>query len=313
MPAFTIDSATALETRRHGIPYVMQRTPGAEVDTNYQENWTPDLVNSSFVAIVAWDDSDTFVLDMIGEHQQNAGYITRWNPEQSPFNSDLYCVGCKTIANLGRQSLDANNGNAVKFEYVAFAVTFASFIYPVLDDDQILIRGTPYEFLRYVERYTDQVGQSISTAGQFEYSKNAAGVFVPWVAPGGATPAIPTPPALMLPYRQIEYVWRYVPGPLDRLENQCDALYGQLNDAVFDGKAIGTCMYVGMKNRPVPSTPAGNRLFTVTHKVLYFLRGWNSVYRPNLGGGDGAWDVARNRATGEPPYSEVDFSFLWIL
>lgn len=311
--AFSIDPATALKTTRHEIPYVMQRTPEATVDTNYQENWTPDLVNSSFVAIVAWEDADLFVLNMLGEHQQNGASITRWNPEQSPFNTDLYCVGCKTVANLGAQSLDAANGFAVKFEYVAFACTFAAFLYDIKEDNQILVDGVPDESLRYVEKYSDQVGQSISTTGMFEYSKNDAGVFVPWVAPGGLTPAIPTPPALMLPYRKIEYRWRYVPGPLDDLEANSDLLYGHVNDLVFDGKAAGTCMYVGMKKNPVPSTPAGNRLFTVSHFVNYFRLGWNSVYRPKLGGGDAGWDTARNRKTGEQPYANANFEIMWSL
>ncbi len=294
--------ATSIRTARDRVSYVMRggiSTP----DTDYQDEFTPQNVNASFVALVNWDDAELFVVDMMGEHRQMGGQIARWNPEQHPTLAGLYCVGCKRLGNYGRMSRDPVR-NSVEFEGVAYACTFAAFLYDVLEDEDILDPDTLQkdESLRYVERTRRNIGQSISTAGQFEYT----------TAPNLA---IPTPPALMIPYSEFTYTWRYVPGPITDLEAACDQLYGTVNDDEFEGKAEGTCIYLGMEPEPIIATPALNRgvdrLYTIKHKVGFFKQGWNSVYRPNLGTPPGDWDTARNRTTGGPPYESSNFNVMF--
>jgi hypothetical protein len=133
---------------------------------------------------------------------------------------------------------------------------------------------------------------------------------------------IPTPPALMCPYREMTYTWRYVPGPLDSLITRSQDLYGTVNSTPFDVPycaatryPAGTVMYLGMEEEPIVCTPAGNvnedRLYHIPHKFAYRKQGWNAVYRPNLGAPPGDWDQARNRATGAPPYGSADFQTLF--
>jgi hypothetical protein len=340
---FTIDPTTASTTTRHGIPYVMMRAD-SPADTLYIEEYTPQNVNGSFVSIVAWYDAANFVLDMLGEHRQNStGGIARFNPEAHPYIDNLYCVGCKTIANYGVHGYSAPNNFAIEYEYVAYACTFAAFLYDVLEDQDVSYGLMGLEINRYVERRGKNIGQSLSTQGAFEYCRDANGNLVAWLNPGGgSTQAIPTPPALMVPYREMTYTWRYVPGPLATLIDRSQALYGTLNNDYFDPDWCGTTyppgtvMYLGMEEEPIIATPAGNtgkdRLYTVPHKFAANLNGpaavfgqdgmtlvpgtgpgWNSVYRPNLGAPPGCWDQARNRANGGPPYALNDFTQLYML
>ena len=146
--------------------------------------------------------------------------------------------------------------------------------------------------------------------------------------------AIPTPPAIQVPHREMTYTWRYVPGPLTNLIALSNDFYGFVNDAPFDAAFLGlrrdgvthvyppnTVMYLGMEEQPILATPAGNRglnrLYDVPHKFVAMLKGptgypgWNSVYRPNLGVPPGDWDTARNRKTGGPPYGQKDFTQLF--
>ncbi len=296
---------TAMQTSRRGLNYVMRggiSTP----DTDQVDEFTPQNATASYVALVKYANARLFVIDMLGEHKQFVGKIQRWNPEQHHTLEGLYCVGCKRLGNYGTMSRDGNT-NGTQFQGVAYGCTFAAFLYDLREDEDIEPGGVRDESLRYVERTRRNIGQSISTQGQFEYDSPNA-----WPT---KNESIPTPPALMIPYSEFTYTWRYVPGPITRLEAACDALYGTVNDAVFEGKDPETCIYLGMEPEPIIATPAGNiredRLYTIRHKVGFFRLGWNSVYRPNLGVGDGAWDIARNRQTGEPPYALTDFSTMF--
>jgi len=313
--------STAMQTTRGGIDggihYVMRggiSTP----DTDCMDDFTPQSVNASYVALVKWANASLFVVYMLGEHGRLGGQIRRYNPEQHHAIQHLYCVGCKRLGNYGRMSIDPRT-NATQFEGVAYACTFGAFLYDIKEDEDILnpVTLVQDESQRYVERTRRNIGQSISTAGQFEYDSPNA-----WPT---RNDVIPTPPALMCPYSEFTYTWRYVPGPITDLEDRCDALYGKVNNAIFDGKAIGTCMYLGMEPEPIIASPASDitgsialpvgpdRLYTIKHKVGFFRLGWNSVYRPNLGLGDGAWDQARNRATGGPPYTLATFSTMFTV
>lgn len=349
------DGPNPCSTSRRGILYDMQRTPGADSDTYYKESWTPALVNSSFVAKVDWEDANEFVVDMLGEHQQSGVKIRRHNPEQHPFNPNLYCVGCEIIRNLGELTRDISAGNSVKYEWVEYACTFAAFLYDIKDDDDV-DGDANGELIRYIERRAKQAGQSIQANGLFEFATGRAAAWnivsvyaigdmvstetdadgvrnwksltnanvgntpvegVNWTtvgATGTNYDPIPTPPAIMVPYREIQYVWHYVPGPINRLLDVSDAYYGTVNDRLFDslviggveyGYAAGTLLYLGMDYEPVPSTPAGNRIFKVTHKFAFRKQGWNTAYRPNSASINtaGDWDAVRSRRGRRPPYA----------
>jgi hypothetical protein len=318
MAEFNIDPETSLATTRNGIPYVMRgglSTP----DTDYIEDWTPNLVNASFVAIVAWADSDQFVLDMLGEHQQSGTIITRWNPEPHPYIPFLYCVGCKYLGNYGAMSQDEAYGNAIQFEYVAIACTFAAFFYDVKEDYEI-----DTEIERYVERRGKNIGQSISTNGMMEYVSDANGNPLAWTPPKGNGPGvvtIPTPPAKHMPYREMTYTWRYVPGPIDNIIANSAAAYGKVNNDYFDPLTCGTTyeegtvLYLGMEEEPIVCTPAGNlgrdRLYNVPHKFAWRPQGWNTAYRIGIDGTAGDFDGVRASGTGKPPYEMTDFTKLF--
>lgn len=308
-------------TNRSQIPYCMMRTPGSDLDTNYMEDWTPHNVNASFVAGIQWGLIGPFVLDMLGDHHQVNGQIHRFNPEPHPYIPFLYCVGCKVIANYGAPTnteVTDGNGNAqypISYEYAAVACTFSAFLYDVLTDEAILDEdGTPNEMLRYVERRGKNIGQSLSTVGQFVYASDGA--------------PIPTPPAIQVPHREMTYTWRYVPGPLDDLIALANATYGCVNEEDFDPYVLGdayppnTVMYLGMEEQPILATPGGNtgpnRLYDIVHKFAAFTQGpsgnpgWNSVYRPVPP--PGRWDQAQTRATPQtPPYAQAPFADLFTL
>jgi hypothetical protein len=303
-------------TVRHGIEYDYQRNPGGDSDNYYKESWTPQLVNSSFVAKVEWGDSTIFVLDMIGEHQRFGGNILRWNPEKHPIYPQLYCVGCELVRNLGELDYDPAHRNAMRYQEVEYLCTFAAFLYDVRSDADVaysvsgpILNGR--ELGRYVVRKGKQTGEAIQYNGQFIYAS----------APQDA---ILTPPSLMAPYRVLDYVWHYVPGDvtgqLGGLITTADNLYGTVNNAIFDpsqtftGYPIGTLMYLGMDYEPIPSTPAGNRLWTVTHHFAYRPYTWNAVYRPRAAGNtNGDWDGVVNKDSGNPPYASSNFMTLWNL
>lgn len=296
-------------TTRHGVHYDMQRSPGGDSDTYYKESWTPQLVNSSFVAKVAWEDANNFITDMIGEHRQVGTKLRRYNPEQHPFFPNLYCVGVELVRNLGVLTYDATANNAVEYEQCEYNCTFAAFLYDVKEDADV-DSNSRKELIRYVERRSKQVGQSLQANGLFEYV----------TAPHDA---IPTPPSIHIPYKEVKHVWRYVPGPIENLRDVADAMYGKTNLTAFDvnydlknpagGYNPGTLMYLGMDEDPVPSTPAGNRLFHITHNYAFFRYGWDSVYRPNMGAPPNDWDTARNRATLAAPYQRGEFLNLYSL
>lgn len=297
-------------TRRHGIPYTMQRTPGGDSDNYYKESWTPSLVNASFVAKVDWELAQTFVLDMLGEHKRTAGpvgagRIDRYNPETHPFYPNLYCVGCESVRNLGRlnaHTIPGMGDGVVQYEQMEFVCTFAAFLYQVKENADV--DASPLgELIRYVERRGKQIGQSIKAGpGQFEFA---------------SAPNLPinTPPAIQIPYRNLSYEWHYVPDPIGNLITTADSYYGTVNLTTFDGRyAAGTLLYLGMDYDPIPSTPAGNLLWRIKHQFAFFKYGWNRSYRPN-GGGDlanagddnGLWDSVRNHTTGLPPYKSSEF------
>lgn len=293
-------------TSRHGIEYEMQRTPGGDADTYYKENWTPQLVNASFVARVAWNDGNTFILDMLGEHTRaGVGLINRNNPEQHPFFPSLYCVGVETVRNLGVLTYDATANNAVQYEEVEYLCTFAAMPYRVLENADVWGLGAGAESYRYVERRSELVGQSIQANGAFEFGS-------PNAYPTPNDP-IPTPPAIHVPYTKLMLIWHYVPDPITVTETSCEALYGTVNDAGFEGKSAGTLMYLGYQKEFIPSTPAGNWLWKITHNLAYFPSGWNRAYRPNGPSDAAPWDSVRNRATGNPPYASATFTNMFLI
>lgn len=359
------DGPNFCRTRAHNIPFEMQRSPGGDSDTYYKEFWSPQLVNSSFVAKVTWDDSSDFISDMIGIHLKVGTGITRQNPQPHPYINNLWCVGLELVRNLGELTYDPINGNAVEYEEVEYNCTFARFLYDVRDDSEIS-PGSGGELRRYVERRTKLAGKSLQTHGQFEFVSARAPAWnahteynlnfesyyagknwksltngninntpaedANWTtvgATGGDAAVhdlIPTPPAIMTPWREIEYIWHYVPGPIHRLRKTADTLYGTINDDVFDvdpldtvnsGYEAGTLLYVGMEEERVPSTPQGNELWKITHKMLYNKNLWNTAYRPHSSGINhrGDWDLVRMRniTPNKPPFASTAFPLLFLL
>ncbi len=304
----TDQGANACQTSslKHAIPYDMQRSPGADSDNYWAEDWTPTNVNLSFVARVAWDQSDLFLADMLGSHQRIGNKIRRVNPEPHPYYPSFYCIGCKDLRNLGPHGYDASHNNAIKYQSVEYLCTFAAFLYAIAEDHDVDVAPNG-ELIRYVERHDKQVGQSVQANGvTFEY-----------VTPPNA--ALPTPPAIHVPYRTLEYVWHYVPSPIGALSALADRLYGTVNATTFDaggqgaddpGYPPGTLMFLGMQKTPIVSTPAMNALWRLTFSWAYFQHGWNSVYRASggliytdaAGNPNTAWDAARTRGTATPPY-----------
>lgn len=214
---------------KHNIPYTMQRAPGGDSDSYYQEDYQPAVVNSSFVATVAWGQAYPFLLDMLGSHQKVGTKIRRVNPEKHPYDPQLYCVGCKLLRNLGTLTNSPANNNAVQYEYVEYLCTFGAFLYNVVEDWTIDANPAIGELARYIERRPNQIGQSIQTSlAAFEFA----------TAVGGINQAIITPPAIQIPYREIEYVWRYVPDDLGALTALADSYYGTLNGSSKGGTVI---------------------------------------------------------------------------
>jgi hypothetical protein len=207
-------------TLRSSIQYVVQGKSGTE----FQRDCAPDHCQASFVAIVRWDDVGQFIIDMLGSHTNLGGRIRRWAPEVHPFLPNHYCVGCKLGTSYGLLSASPGNPGMPHYDYCEVLCTFSPLLYDLqlgnAGDAAVDADTNNNELLRYVERKSGDKGEAISYLGQFKFASDNA--------------PIPTPPAIMVPYRELLYVWHYVPDPITNLLGGSMTYYGCVNSLPFD-------------------------------------------------------------------------------
>lgn len=279
-------------TTASDVPYkVLWRGPA-----DLSESWTPQLVNMSFLAQVEWGYANQFLIDMLGDHQQIAGSIIRTIPERHPFYESMYCVGCELVESQGDFADDEDSPGMPSFEYAVYRCTFSHLNFAVLTDAEI----ESYELARYVERYSKPSGETVQMIGQFEFTSDNSPLL--------------TPPVKHLAYRELTYIWRYVPDPITALEIKFDEMYGRVNNATFDGKyAAETLLMLAPELQRIPSTPGHNVVWDITYRFLYRPQTWNRVYRGAGGEGEDSegFELVRRRGTSDPPYPSVDFDTLF--
>lgn len=258
-----------LFTLRSSIQYLMKGVDGTE----FQRDCAPDHQQASFVAQVRWDDVGLFIIDMLGSQQNIGNRIRRWAPQIHPFLPNHYCIGCKLQKSYGVLSNDPLNQGAVHYDYSEVLCTFAPLPYlafigsggdAVIDSDATNPDGTykNNELLRYVERKSGDKGEAITYLGQFKFASDNA--------------PIPTPPAVMAPYRELLYIWYYVPDPILNFLAGSSSYYGCVNSVPFDRQYEST--------GPPVAWPPWNPIYSYNTGdiVTYLGQDWIALSDQNL-------------------------------
>ena len=265
--------------------------------TDIQEQFDTTTTGSTVLMTVDWSESADFLRDMLGYAEKDGTQLRRILPEYSYWDDDTYAVACRSVQFIGGTTNDPDLGDWPVPAVAVYAVTFATPLYKVKEDDEVT-----HEHERYCVWRANGVAQNEKIpGGGFKFVSGTASERTPLNEVGVKTGRL-----LNLTCKWIDVPFVDYP--------KLSTLANKVNDAevTWNGVAYptGTVLFTGWDLEP-----RNNHFGDPTHDInLSFSirtdgRTWNSFWK---NGTDGYVEVSSDGTSGgDKPFTAADLNDIW--
>lgn len=289
----------AYSQTRSGLEYVNLTMSGMELGEEFNQEGG---VCKQIFHVPDWDSRWQFYLDMVGEHYEAGGVITREVPEQHPTFRQYYATKCRLIQSLGVGTED--DAGVLSYDQGCnVEVTFEPLPYAVLSDEDALQSAQGER-----SRYTEIIGKVVTE------SFTLPGMTYKWASGVNSGQNIPVPRIKTFFNQEVRVNWHMVPKVPHTFIKDC---INKVNSADFtlgeNTYATDELMLMNYEYRKILGHPS-DRLYWHVAYVFGAKSSdgatWNKLYNPNdAATNNGFSDVTDQN--GDPIFAGCDFASLF--